>query len=77
MLLESCILKNLFDEPFDCRQKFSAYAYGYNSAEKDLVMDRFIGLSIRQNALKKVENNWVQRLIEISDAVMFMHSRDV
>ena len=40
-------------------------------------MDHFFGLSIRQHALKKVENNWVQRLIEISDAVMFMHSRDV
>ena len=77
LLLESCILKKLFDESFDCRQKFFAYAYGYNSAEKGLVMDRFYGLSIRQHALKKVENNWVQRLIEIIDAVMFMHSRDV
>ena len=41
LLLESCILKKLFDEPFDCRQKFFAYAYGYNSAEKCHVMDRF------------------------------------
>ena len=32
LLLESCNLKRMFDEPFDCRQEFFAYAYGYNSA---------------------------------------------
>ena len=37
----------------------------------------FFGLSIHQHALKKVENNWVQRLIEICDAIMFMHPIDV
>ena len=43
LLLECCILKKLFDEPFDCRQKFFAYAYRYNSAEKVWLWIVFLG----------------------------------
>ena len=77
LLLECRILKKLLEEPSDLRQKFFAHAYGYNRNEKGLVLDRFFGLSVRQHAQKQVQNDWVQRLLEISEALVFMHSRNV
>ena len=74
---EGRILRKLLDCPFDWRQKFFAFAYGYNKNHKGLVCERFFGFSIRQYATQGLENNWVMRLIEITEALSFMHERQI
>ena len=44
---ERQILKRLFDEPFDARQKFLPFPDGYSVKMNGLVCDRFYGNPIR------------------------------
>ena len=77
LALEGRILRKLLDCPFDWRQKFFAFAYGYNKNHKGVVCERFFGFAIRQYATQALENNWFIRLIEIAEALSFMHERQI
>ena len=77
LVLECRILKRFFDEPFDARQKFLTFPYGYSVKMNGLVSDRFYGHSIRQHALQQLSNDWLNRVTELCQALCFIHSRGV
>ena len=77
LVLEGRVLQKLVDDPADWRQKFFAFPFGYSEKHKGLVSERFFGFSVRQHASQKMENDWVTRLIEITEALSFMHERQV
>ena len=77
LVLECRILKKLIDEPFDARQKFLPFPYGYSVKMNGLVCDRFYGHSIRQHALQQLSNDWLNRVTELCQALCFIHSRGV
>ena len=77
LILEGRVLKVIFNEPSDGRQKFFTYPFGFSIEGNGLVLERFYGLSIKQHSQQNVENNWVTRCWEIANALSFMHSRDL
>ena len=76
-VLEGRVLQKLVDDPTDWRQKFFAFPFGYSEKHKGLVSVKFFGFSVRRHASQKLENDWVTRLIEITEALSFMHERQV
>ena len=42
-----------------------------------LVWERLFGLTVKQHALGKIDNKWIDRLPEVSEAISFLHSRQV
>ena len=77
LVLEGRVLQKLVDDPTDWRQKFFAFPFSYSEKYKGFVSERFFGFSVRQHASQKLENDWVKRLIEITEALSFMHERQV
>ena len=77
LILEGRILLKIFEEPVDWRQRFFPFPYGYSVEENGLVCERFFGLSVKQHAMGQVANNWSKRLLELSQAVDFLHSREI
>ena len=77
LMLEGRILKKIFDDSFDERQKLFPFVFGYNVKAKGLVCERFFGFSIKQHAVSRAKNDWVKRLIEVSNAIEFLRSKGV
>ena len=77
LILEGRILKAVFDDPPDWRQKYFTFLYGFSEKPCGLVLERFFGQSIKQYAQQKLENDWVKRLIDVSNALSFLHSREI
>ena len=77
LMLEGRILKKIFEDSFDERQKLFPFVVGYNVKAKGLVCERFFGFSITQQAVSRTKNDWLKRLIEVSNAIEFLHSRGV
>ena len=56
---------------------YFTFLYGFSKKPSGLVLERFFGQSIKQYAQQKLENDWVKRLIDVSNALSFLHSREI